>query len=96
MLQIRRTLVNEPFRSRDILNPSRAREPVHCTVKFRSSAQRLTETVAQRGPKPVLITNVRFAPEAVIRRSNVIEYSLAARQLMAQQHRAILYQLPAR
>ena len=38
----------------------------------------------------------RFAPEAVIRRPNVIEYSLAARQLMAQQHRAILYQLPAR
>jgi hypothetical protein len=25
-----------------------------------------------------------------------IEYSLAARRLMAQQHRAILYQLPAR
>jgi hypothetical protein len=40
--------------------------------------------------------NGSFAPEAVIRRSNVIEYSLAARQLMAQQHRAILYQLPAR
>ncbi len=40
--------------------------------------------------------NGRFAPEAVIRRPNVIEYSLAVRQLMAQQRRAILYQLPAR